>query len=296
VRSRDTIELEFYDASDGSVVKRLIVTVMKTTKEAKRALYEALLGTKEPIDAAVSQRTNVHFNIGKTLNYIRSEILRTIPDVSDKMRFRATVQRLSFQEPQPGDSKQWLIPSAEARRLYSQLEPLLRPIGETQTANVPQAPLPVKESRMTIGKGKVFVVHGHDEAVRETVARFLEKLGLDAIILNEQVSGGIGIMEKFEKYAAVDFAIVLLTPDDEGRAKGAPDFKARARQNVILELGYFIGKLGRGHVCALHKDSIEIPSDYAGIVYVQYDLAGGWKQVIAKEMKSAGLKVDMNAI
>ena len=269
---------------------------MTTTDDAKRSLYETLLGIKEPIDAAVAQRTNVHFNVGKTLNYIRKQTLLTIPHASDKMRFKATVQPLAFKEPQPGDSKQWLIPPAEARRLYSQLEPLLRPTGTTPPVDVPEAQLPIKEPPVATGKAKVFVVHGHDEAVRETVARFLEKLGLEAIILHEQVSGGTGIMEKFEKYAAVDFAIVLLTPDDEGRARGDADFKPRARQNVILELGYFIGKLGRGHVCALHKGSIEIPSDYAGIVYVQYDPAGGWRQSIAKEMKSAGLKVDMNAI
>ncbi len=142
---------------------------------------------------------------------------------------------------------------------------------------------------------KVFIVHGRDEAVRETVARYIDKFDLEPIILHEQANDGRTIVEKFEANSDVGFAIVLLTPDDEGKLKhGDEILKDRARQNVILELGYFLGKLGRSRVCALHKGSIDLPSDFLGVIYVPFDDASGWKLKLAKELKSAGYDVDMN--
>lgn len=145
---------------------------------------------------------------------------------------------------------------------------------------------------------KVFVVHGHEEGPRESVARFLERLGLEAVILHEQATGGRTIIEKLEHYSDADFAIVLLTPDDIGGVKTSTQDKlqARARQNVILELGYFVGKLGRKHVCALHKGPLELPSDYLGVVYVSLDDNGGWRLQLAKELRGAGFTVDMNLV
>jgi hypothetical protein len=141
----------------------------------------------------------------------------------------------------------------------------------------------------------IFIVHGHDEAAKESVARFVEKLGLEAIILDEQPNAGRTIIEKFEAHSNVGFAIVLLTPDDVGAPKDkTTETKSRARQNVILELGYFIGKLGRGRVCALYKEGVEIPSDYQSVLYIQMDSAGAWRTLLAKEIKNAGLDVDLN--
>ena len=141
----------------------------------------------------------------------------------------------------------------------------------------------------------VFVVHGHDEAAREAVSRFIEKLGLRAIILHEQANEGKTVIEKFEKHSDVGFAVVLLTPDDVGFAKADSEKRRpRARQNVIFELGYFVGRLGRGRVCALHKGSVEIPSDYQGIVYVPMDDGGAWRLQLAKELKQAKFAVDLN--
>jgi predicted nucleotide-binding protein len=142
---------------------------------------------------------------------------------------------------------------------------------------------------------KAFIVHGHDEAARETVARFLEKLGVQAIILHEQATQGRTLVEKLEHYADVDFAVVLLTPDDVGaQADMADQLCPRARQNVVLELGFFVGKLGRSHVCALHKGPLELPSDYLGVGYVPLDAGGGWRLQLAKELRTAGFAVDMN--
>lgn len=142
----------------------------------------------------------------------------------------------------------------------------------------------------------VFIVHGHDEGAREAVARFLEQLGLKAVVLHEQANVGQTVIEKLEKHADVGFAVVLLTPDDEGQKKGAEELLGRARQNVILELGYFIGKLGRRHVCALHRGGVEIPSDYLGVLFHQLDDAGGWRLHLAKELKESGFKIDLNKV
>lgn len=155
---------------------------------------------------------------------------------------------------------------------------------------------PVAASPKATGR-RVFVVHGHDEAVRETTARFLEKLGLEAVVLHEQATGGRTIVEKLEHYSDVDFAVVLLTPDDVGASKAdVSKLQARARQNVILELGYFVGKLSRAHVCALYRGPLELPSDILGVGYVQLDDAGSWRFSLAKELRAAGFPIDMNKV
>ena len=140
---------------------------------------------------------------------------------------------------------------------------------------------------------KVFLVHGHDDSARESTARFLEKMGLEAIILHEQPNAGRTIIEKVERYAEVAFAVVLLTPDDVGGTANN-SLNPRARQNVILELGYFIGKLGRANVAALVKGDVEKLSDYDGVVYIALDAAGAWKLQLARELKTAGLSIDLN--
>lgn len=139
----------------------------------------------------------------------------------------------------------------------------------------------------------IFIVHGHDEAARETTARFIEQLGLRPIILHEQANQGLTLIEKFEKYAQVTFAVVLLTPDDIGGSATTPNARQpRARQNVILELGYFLGNLGRNRVCALYKSGVELPSDMSGVVYIAMDDLGAWKRALAREFKAAGIEVD----
>lgn len=143
---------------------------------------------------------------------------------------------------------------------------------------------------------KVFVVHGHDEGPRESVARFLATLGFTPVILHEQANQGRTIIEKIEAHGAVGFAVVLLTPDDVGRAKGADSLQPRARQNVVLELGIFIAKLGRNRVCVLKRGALEVPSDYAGVVYEPYDDGSAWKQALARELEAAGYEIDWNKV
>ncbi|MFM0307129.1 nucleotide-binding protein [Paraburkholderia sp. RL17-383-BIF-A] len=141
---------------------------------------------------------------------------------------------------------------------------------------------------------RVFVVHGHDGEARETVARFLKAMDFEPIILHEQANQGGTVIEKFEANSDVGFAVVLLTPDDLGRSLKEEELKPRARQNVLLELGYFIGRLGRNKVCALKRGDVELPSDYVGVVWEKMDGGGGWKLALARELKAAGLEVDLN--
>ena len=143
---------------------------------------------------------------------------------------------------------------------------------------------------------RVFLVHGHHDGLLHEVARYLEKLKLQPIILREQPSSGRTIIEKFVDFADVGYAVVLLTPDDRGGAVKAAfeQQRHRARQNVILELGYFLGKLSRNRVTALHMGDVEIPSDYSGVAFVGVDDRGAWRMELARELKASGLNIDMN--
>lgn len=147
-----------------------------------------------------------------------------------------------------------------------------------------------------LDKSKVFIVHGHDNLAKEETARFVESLGLKAIILHEQASSGNTIIEKIEKHSNVGFAIVLYTPCDLGKAKNDQELNERARQNVIFEHGYLMGKIGRNNVCALVKSQVEKPNDISGVVYVEMDTNGAWKNSLIKEMISSGYVIDANRL
>jgi predicted nucleotide-binding protein len=143
---------------------------------------------------------------------------------------------------------------------------------------------------------RVFIVHGHDNEAKIETARVIEKLGLQSVILHEQASAGDTIIEKIERCSDVGFAIVLYTPCDEGHSKKETSPKDRARQNVVFEHGYLIGKLGRNHVCALVKGDIETPGDISGVVYIPMDNMGAWKYSLVDEMNAAGFMLNKNAI
>jgi len=159
------------------------------------------------------------------------------------------------------------------------------------------APSTKATASATATSRKIFIVHGHDDTMRSEVARVVQQLGFEPVILHEQPNMGRTLIEKFEDHSeTAAFAIVLLSPDDEGRAKGSSTLTSRARQNVVLELGYFVGKAGRNRVCALMRGGVEIPSDIMGVVFEQYDAAGAWKFALARELKAAGYTVDMNRL
>lgn len=147
---------------------------------------------------------------------------------------------------------------------------------------------------------KVFIVHGHNNEMKITVARFIDKLGLEAVILHELPNKGRTIIEKFSDHSDVGFAIVLLSGDDYGYSisQSDTDKKFRARQNVVLELGYFMGKIGRGRTLPLFESgkNIELPSDYEGVLYVPYDSTNSWHNDVVRELKAAGYDIDANIL
>jgi predicted nucleotide-binding protein len=166
---------------------------------------------------------------------------------------------------------------------------LLKSEKQSQVVNTSaKKPLSIKE---------VFIVHGHDELAKTKTARFLEKLGLKTIILHEQTSSGKTIIEKIEEYSNVGFGIVLYTPCDKGCSNGnEKNLLNRARQNVVFEHGYLIGKIGRQNVCALVKGEIEVPNDISGVVYIKMDEDESWHLKIAKELRSSGYEIDLNKL
>lgn len=145
----------------------------------------------------------------------------------------------------------------------------------------------------SISKSKVFVVHGHDEALKQEVARIVEKQGLEAIILSEQANHGKTIIEKFEENTDVGAAICLFTGDDYGKAKDVEDDNLRARQNVVFEAGYFMGKLGRENVILIANPEIELPSDLQGVVYTNDK---SWQIDVLKELREIGYTIDFNRV
>jgi predicted nucleotide-binding protein len=143
---------------------------------------------------------------------------------------------------------------------------------------------------------KVFVAHGHDDEVTADVVDFLKTRGAHAVVLREETKTSQTVLEAFEAHANVQFALILMTPDDEGRLKVEPPqtplpLQARARQNVIFELGFFLAKLGRNRVVALEKQggAIEQPSNFHGVLTQTIDPGGRWREKLAETMRDAGI-------
>ena len=226
--------------------------------------------------------------------------IRSIVIVESELTVKA--YRADLQKKYPNSSLLWTSPfifnedESSVRnisdRVFKECKSQLQEItskSEAPTPNKPQTPM---------DKSKVFIVHGHDDAAKEAVARFVEKIGFEAIILHEQASSGKTIIEKIEEYTNVGFGIVLYTPCDVGALQGQEkdDLKPRARQNVVFEHGYLIGKIGRENVCALVKGNIETPNDISGVVYIKMEGEKEWKYKVADEMKESGYNVDLTKI
>lgn len=139
---------------------------------------------------------------------------------------------------------------------------------------------------------KIFIIHGHDNEMKKEVQLLLKRAGLDDVVLHECPDKGRTIIDKLiEEGSSAYYVIALLSPDDK-----SADGQTRARQNVILEIGYFLGKLGKERVRLLKKGNIEIPSDLHGILYTSFDGAGSWKIKLLKEMKAVGIEVDIEEV
>jgi predicted nucleotide-binding protein len=193
------------------------------------------------------------------------------------------------------------ISRAEASQQVKQAIVALSQAGKIEVHTEPRRDWLIKEPldpefpAMPTHPTEVFIVHGHDDGVRETVARFIETLGFKAIILHERPNKGRTIITKFREEAAnVGFAVVIMTPDDHG-GKAGETTRPRARQNVVFELGFFIGSLGADKVAAMLKGDIERPSDFEGVVYISIDHAN-WKTALGRELEAAGFKVDWKKV
>jgi predicted nucleotide-binding protein len=199
-----------------------------------------------------------------------------------KQKFNTYAERRTFLSEQ-------FTPVLDALEFGQPVQPAQMPASLRPGANSPPNSQVVARN-----KRKVFIVHGRDEGSKQEVARFIEKIGLEAIILHEQASAGMTIIEKIEHYSNnADFALVLYTACDLGRGVHETNMspKSRARQNVVFEHGYLMAKLGRENVCALVKGQIETPNDISGVVYVVQDEYGAWKQEVARELKACGYAI-----
>ena len=220
--------------------------------------------------------------------------LFTTEEIRDEYARRIPAPISYFDVPTPGQLMQRELQVlgarlASLRSIIGRLD-LIHPGPGIGTARAGPA------QNVTLDLTKAFIVHGHDQGARDAVARVLKDLDIEPVVLFEKPSGGMTVIEKLERYSNVGFAVVLLTPDDQGQENGAATPRARARQNVVLELGYFLGKLTRPRVCPLYKADVELPSDYHGVVYVAMDDAGAWKYKLAGELKLAGYEIDKNKI
>lgn len=175
----------------------------------------------------------------------------------------------------------------------SEGEKYLRGVFPMQEKGSTRDDMMMPAANVADNKKQVFVVHGHDGELRMSVARLLEKQGLEPIILMEQANAGATIIEKFERHADVGAAICLFTGDDLVAHDSDGANRKRARQNVVFEAGYFIGKLGRGRVVIISESDVEIPSDLAGVLCVNKN---DWKIELLKELKAIGFEIDFNRV
>jgi predicted nucleotide-binding protein len=177
---------------------------------------------------------------------------------------------------------------APLRQAISGLNERIEELESAEPAAAPES-----SAEVTPFSQRVFVVHGRDGEQRETVARFLQKIGLEPVILHEQANKGRTLITKFSEEAAdIGFAVVLMTPDDTGGLRDGGRQKLRARQNVIFELGLFIGALGPDRVAALIGHDVERPSDIDGVVYIPIE--HDWRLPLCKELRAAGYDIDLN--
>lgn len=225
---------------------------------------------------------------------------------SEYLKMSFNNENSTYRQQYDGVNRSWFIVSGptsfegqvgEIRgKIQNKIDDLEKLVGKVDLLKTDITVSQARSPKNDLDLSKVFIVHGHDEAIKQSVARMLEKLHIRPIILHEQPNAGQTIIEKIEGYSDVGFAIVILTPDDEGKAVGDTELKKRARQNVVFEVGYFFGKLARSRVVALYSPAVELPSDLHGLAHVAIDPGGAWKYLVAKELNAAGYQVDLNKL
>lgn len=288
-------DVKFMSKIKGNQSAEIPVLLLVPGSEAEDKINDRILKGKALLERKITSEEEVDLmeeNYNKW-NDFNKELLKSI--FTGQRMIEDYMRHISVSYSLDGGASEMLryygqIIKGAIRELESIVERLqLFPAGSTKTELS-------KATKLKADNRKIFIVHGHDDGLKQKVARILEKLKLSPIILHEEANEGKTIIEKLEKHADVGFAAILLTPDDVGRNKKDDSDKPRARQNVVLELGYFIGKLGRKNVCALHARDVELPSDLSGIVYVPIGEDDAWQYTLAREIKVAGIDVDMNLL
>lgn len=220
------------------------------------------------------QAENLSFKDESSLNKIKSEI-ELIDEKVWGDKYAKQVHDLNFwvffsPHPPQAEIDAW---ESGKDRLCTLINTMLKDISFSRFA---------RESGTMCDNKKIFIVHGHNDALKFEVSDWVRSLNLEPIILHLQASGGTrSIIDKIERNSDVTAAIVLLTADDLGKAKEELEYKFRARQNVVFEAGYFIGKLNPDRVILLHEADIELPGDLGGCIYIP--ISGQWKDDIRKE-------------
>lgn len=235
--------------------------------------------------------TNNRGRISLTLTQQRDRLGGTV-DIADQVygpaRYDAegTIgSRVQFRLlPRPGLQSAGLVSVSATLnapdRMSGRWESTIQTWGEFQVQRRP--------GTMVAPSRRVFVVHGHDEDVLRAVCDFLGTLELEPVVLREETGEGRTIIEKFEANADVEFAVVLLTPDDCSYPHRDPAaIGNHARQNVVLELGFFWGALGRKYVATIVVGDVDIPSDFAGFQYIRFDAEAAWQERLARELAAA---------
>jgi predicted nucleotide-binding protein len=282
---------------------------------------EYSMGLSSDMDSAITFslkekyfKEDMNEQIGRLESFL--ERLKLIPEMKAGELTEQELVGESVKEEQPKEIGSIEVQLREA--LTSELKPREEPIQQRPSEELPSKEKPPKEElsrkvpetrklfreepppttafdQSELPGGHILLIHGRDEATKKTVSEFIEKLGLRASILHEQPNEGRSIIEKFGEPSNIDFAIILFTPDDIATPRNKPkERQTRVSQNVIFEFGFVLGKLGQGRVCVLYKEGVEIPSDYSGVMTIPMDPRGGWRLLVAKEIKQAGIEIDLN--
>ena len=259
--------------------------------------YEQKLVRLQKLKNLIDRYTPIMYNSSAETAQIHKEICETYGEVADV--FEEVIGKERIEVPVRGGKSHFPnyfeagFLSGRTIHTHQGKSELLKVIGKVKALLSGTQKVPVTAA---VTGNRVFLVHGHNEVALQSCARFIEKLELPLTILREEPNQGRTIIEKFLDYSDAAFAIVLLTADDRGGRVDQPyeEQLPRARQNAIFELGFFIGKIGRNRVCALYEDGVEVPSDYQGVVFIPIGRRMEWQLELAKELKAAGLPVDLN--
>jgi len=250
------------------------------------------------------QHDFAELKVGDTVTLVRlapaivNVVDMAIPDKKVAERFISVINGMQFVPmefslegygPAPGMRESWLEAQRHMHEVINGIKHHIEQFGSADT------PIDSK-STTTKSRNKVFIVHGHDNEMLRDIEAYIRRVRVEAVVLQDEASRGDTIIQKVERYGDVPYAVVLLSPDDVGRARSAPDgdLRPRARQNAVLELGYFIGRLGRGNVAViLNEDdsgAVERPGDIDGVVYISYK--DDWRTKLLREFRAAEIKHD----